>query len=375
MELCNMNTNAQKNYWHTLVIGGGQSGLATGYHLKKSNIDFLILDAEMQTGDSWRRRWDSLRLFTSAWNNAMPGYPFPGDQHSFPTKDQAADFLRDYKEKFDLPVLYDSRVLMVKKSKYGFQVLLKDRTLETHRLVIATGNYTVPKIPAFAKALKGSIRQLHSYDYKSPADLPEGNVLVAGAGTSGFQIAMDLLHEKRTVFVSGKPTPQIPDFVFKYFGKQFVWVNKHILNTNTPMGRKFQSVILQGRGAPLIRISPEAAQQAGVKILPRLKGVQDGWPVTENDEVIKVSAVIWCTGFHPDYSWLDLPDAIATNGYPETSRGISLKYDGLYFVGSSFQHSLTSTWMGGVGSDAAYVVKHLCENKMSHHIELQKSYA
>jgi putative flavoprotein involved in K+ transport len=357
------------------VIGGGQSGLATGYYLQKKNIDFLILDAEIQTGDSWRGRWNSLRLFTPAWNNAMPGYPFPGNQHSFPTKDQAADFLRDYKERFDLPVLYDARVLMVKKSKYGFQVFLKDRTLETQNLVIATGNYTIPKIPAFARALKSDIRQLHSSDYKSPADLPNGNVVVVGAGTSGFQIAMDLIDKKRTVFISGKPTPQIPNFVLKYFGKQFVWVNKHILNTNTPMGRKFQSVIMQGRGAPLIHISPETAKQAGVKILQRLKGVEDGWPVTENDEVIGASAIIWCTGFHPDYSWLDLPEAIAANGYPKISRGISLKYGGLYFVGSSFQHSLTSTWMGGVGRDAAYVVKHLCENKISHYIEPEKSYA
>jgi putative flavoprotein involved in K+ transport len=370
-----MNTNTQKNDWHTIVIGGGQSGLATGYHLKKKNIDFLILDAEMQTGDSWRGRWNSLRLFTPAWNNGLPGFSFPGNQHSFPSKDEAANFLQDYKEKIDLPVLYDARVLMVKKSKPGFQVLLKERTLETKNLVIATGNYAIPKIPAFAKKLKAGISQIHSSEYKSPADLPGADVLVVGAGTSGFQIAMDLLHDKRTVFISGKPTPQIPNFVLKYFGKQFVWVNKHILNTSTPMGRKFQETIMQGRGAPLINISPETAQLAGVKILPRLKGVEDGWPVTENGNIVKASAIVWCTGFHPDYSWLDLPGAIAANGYPQTFRGISRNYDGLYFVGSSFQYSLTSTWMGGVGRDAAYVVNRLCKNKISHYREPEKSFA
>jgi putative flavoprotein involved in K+ transport len=370
-----MNINTNKNYWHTIVIGGGQAGLATGYHLKKMNIDFVILDAESQTGDSWRKRWNSLKLFTPAWNNGMPGLPFPGDRNSFPDKNEAAHFLGEYKKKFDLPVLYNARVTMVKKSVHGFQIKLEDRMLETQNLVIATGNYTIPKIPLFAKDLDAGIQQLHSSEYKSPADLPEGNILVVGAGTSGFQIAMDLLHDKRTIFIAGKPTPQIPDFIFKYFGKQFVWVNKYILNTSTPMGRKFQAAIMQGKGAPLIHISPEGAQLAGVKILPRIKSAQDGWPVTEKDEKIKPAAIVWCTGFHPDYSWMDLQGAIAANGYPEAFRGISSKYPGLYFVGSSFQHSLTSTWMGGVGRDAAFIVNHIRSNRNLSELKLEKLFA
>ena len=370
-----MNTNMEKNYWHTIVIGGGQAGLATGYHLKKMNIDFLILDAEERTGDSWRRRWNSLRLFTPAWNNGLPGLPFPGNQNSFPTKDEAADFLLEYKEKFELPVLYRARVTSVKKNKNGFQVMMKDRILEAQNLVIATGNYSIPKIPAFAKELNGSIRQLCSSDYRSPDDLPEANILVVGAGTSGFQIALDLLSDKRTVYLAGKPTARIPDFIFKYFGKQFVWVNKYILNTRTPMGRKFQAAIMQGRGAPLIHISPEAVQQAGVKILQRLKGVEDGWPVTESGGKVEASAILWCTGFGTDYSWLDLPGAIKANGYPAANRGVSSKYPGLYFVGSQFQHSLTSTWLGGVGRDAGYIVNDIRVNRKSIYMNREKSLA
>jgi putative flavoprotein involved in K+ transport len=374
-ELCTMNTNTLKNYWHTLVIGGGQAGLATGYHLKKMNIDFLIVDAEARTGDAWRRRWNSLRLFTPAWNNGLPGHPFPGNQNSFPTKDEAADFLFEYKEKFELPVLYDSRVMMVKKLKNGFQIMLKDRMLETQNLVIATGSYAIPNIPAFAKELNGCIQQLHSSYYKSPNDLTEGNILVVGAGTSGFQIALDLLQEKRTVFIAGKPTAQIPDFVFRYFGKQFVWMNKHILNTSTPMGRKFQARIMQGKGAPLIHISPEAAKRAGVKIVERLKSVQDGWPITESGEKIQASAILWCTGFHSDYSWMDLPGAIAANGYPATARGVSSNHPGLYFVGSQFQYSLTSTWLGGVGRDAGYIANHIRVNRKSNYKSREKTLA
>jgi putative flavoprotein involved in K+ transport len=369
-----MNTEKQKNNWHTLVIGGGQAGLATGYHLKNLSIDFLILDAEARTGDSWRKRWDSLRLFTPAWNNGLPGQAFPGDQNAFPTKDEAGDFLEKYKDKFGLPVLYNARVTAVKKTNTGFQIRVGDRILVTENLVIATGNYAIPKIPSFASAFHTGILQLHAADYKSPDQLPDGKILVVGAGTSGFQIAMDLLQEKRTVYIAGKPTQQIPDFVFKYLGKQFVWVNKYILNTGTPMGRKFQATIRQGHGAPLIHISPEAAEKAGIKLLPRLKKVEHGLPVTESGEIVDPAAIIWCTGFHADYSWLNLPDAIGANGYPDADRGISLKYPGLYFVGAQFQYSLTSTWLGGVGRDAGYIAKHIRINRKSNSANFEKSF-
>ncbi len=165
------------------------------------------------------------------------------------------------------------------------------------------------------------------------------------------------MKENRQVFISGKPTARIPDFIFKYFGKQFVWMNKYVLNTGTPMGRKFQSVIFQGKGAPLIHISPEKVQQAsGAKSRRRLRssgGLACNRRWQQNSEV---SAIVWRAGFM-DYSlWLDLPGAIAENGYPSTHRGVSSEYPGLYFVGSQFQYSLTSTWLGGVGRDAKYIV-------------------
>jgi putative flavoprotein involved in K+ transport len=263
--------------------------------------------------------------------------------------------------------------MMVKKSNNGFQIMMKGRMLEAQNLVIATGNYSIPKIPAFAKELNGSIQQLHSSNYNSTEDIPEGTILVVGAGTSGFQIAMDLLNEKRNVYLAGKPTAKIPDFVFNYFGKQFVWLNKHILNTSTPMGRKMQAAIRQGRGAPLIGTSPEAAQQAGVKLVQRLKGVENGWPVTENGEKIETSVILWCTGFRPDYSWIDLPGAIAANGYPAASRGISSEHPGLFFVGSLFQYSLMSSTLGGVGGDAGYIANYIRVNRKSNYMSRAKS--
>ncbi len=351
-----MNTDTQKNNWETIVIGGGQAGLATGFYLKKMKSDFLILDQDNRTGDSWRKRWNSLRLFTPAWNNGLPGFPFPGNQNAFPTKDEVADYLEKYKEKFQLPVMHGVRVKVVKRTRNGFLIIFNDQIFETKNLVIATGNYAIPKIPDFANEIRKEVQQIASSSYASPHTLPKGDILVVGAGTSGFQIALDLMQEKRQVFISGKPTAQIPDFIFKYFGKQFVWMNKYVLNTGTPMGRKFQSVIFQGKGAPLIHISPEKVQQAGVKALTRIKEVKDGWPVTEDGKKIEVSAIVWCTGFRSDYSWMDLPNAIAENGYPSTHRGVSSEYPGLYFVGSQFQYSLTSTWLGGVGRDAKYIV-------------------
>jgi putative flavoprotein involved in K+ transport len=134
-------------------------------------------------------------------------------------------------------------------------------------------------------------------------------------------------------------------------------------------------VIMQGKGAPLIHISPEAAQQAGVKIIQRIKGVKNGWPVSESGEKIAPSAILWCTGFRPDYSWIDLPGAIAANGYPATTRGVSSAYPGLYFAGSQFQYSLTSTWMGGVGRDAAYIARQIPVNRKSNDMHHEKSFA
>ena len=353
--------------WGTIIIGGGQAGLAAGYYLKKMNEDFLILDSGARTGDSWRSRWSSLRLITPAWAAGLPGMKFPAPGKSFPTKNATADFMAAYKDAYDLPVVYHSEVIRVAELtnlrgavSNGYEVRTRSNIFLTNRVIIATGHYNAPRIPAFSSQLTGVSKQLHSSEYKSASALPCGDVLVIGAGLSGLQIALDLSREGRKVTLAGKPARHIPDTVFKYFGKQFVWFATHILNTGTPIGRKAQrSMKAKGAGGPLIGISIKDVKKAGVRHLPRITGPMSGWPISETGEVMLIPTVIWATGYQADYSWLRLAGAIGEDGYPVAERGISSTHRGLYFIGSMFQHGLTSTWVGGVGRDAEFICRNI----------------
>lgn len=346
--------------YNTIVIGGGQAGLAAGYYLSQQKKDFVILDSNERTGDTWRNRWDSLRLFTPAWMNGLPGMSFPGPEGAFPAKNEMASFLEKYKTELNLPVLYGSRVLSVTKVSFGYEVSTNDNKFFAINIVVATGSYTTANVPPISKLLNVGIHQLHSSAYKSPSALPPGNVLVVGAGTSGLQIALDLLLRGRKVFVAGKPPARIPDVIFKYFSKQFVWFAAHILNTSTPLGRKIGRAVRSRSGkAPLINISMEDIIKAGGIPVSRIAGAEKGWPVTACGERIPALNIIWATGFAPDYSWLGLPESLGDSGYPLANRGVSPIYPGLYFVGSLFQYGLTSSWVAGVGRDAEYVCNHI----------------
>ncbi len=348
----------KKTSWDTIVIGGGQAGLVTGYYLKKLKVDFVILDAHAITGDSWRRRWDSLRLFTPNWLNSLPGMPFPaGDE--FPSKDAVADYLISYKEAFDLPVQNGCHVIGLNKTTSGYQVTASDGIRFAASVVIATGNYTKPKIPAFAKTLDRSTKQVHSSNYLNSSQLPDGDILVVGAGTSGLQIALDLVQNKRKVYVAGKPPGHIPDLIFKYFAKQFVWFATNILNTSTPIGRKAGKAFKSGQAAPLINITLHDVIDAGATHLPRIVETNEGWPVSADGRQLKVANIIWATGFTPDYSWVKINGCFDDNGYPLTTRGISNNCEGMYFIGSAFQYGLTSAWLGGVARDADFICQDL----------------
>jgi putative flavoprotein involved in K+ transport len=363
-------------HWDTIVIGGGQAGLAAGYYLKKMKKKFIILDAGGQVGDAWRRRWDSLRLFTPARLNGLPGMPFPGKPGYFPTRDEVADYLWIYEKKFDLPVRCNCKVLYVIRGEGKFEVGTREGVLSADNIIVATGSYQQPKIPAIAQQIDPMVHQIHSLAYRCSEDLPAGDVLVIGAGTSGVQIALDVRgdrgdqrdvpgdRDQRQVYLAGEPTARIPDFVFRYFERPFVWIASHILTVNTRAGRKVRKAIKEeGKGAPLIGVSMEDVYAAGIRHVSRITGVRDGRPMTETGVSLPVSAIIWATGFLPDYSWIRIPGCIDGQGYPLTQRGVSPAIDGLYFVGSTFQFGLTSTWLAGVGRDARYVCGALAARK------------
>ena len=193
----------------TIVIGGGQAGLSVGYHLKRHGLPFMILDANPHVGDAWRNRWDSLRLFTPAWLDGLDGMPFPAPRHSFPTKDEMADYLERYATRFELPVVNGVRVGSLTRNGGRFRIDAGDRRFESDNVVVAMSSWQVPAIPEFAADLDPRITQLHSAAYRGPQQLRPGPVLVAGAGNSGAEIALELVGQHDTI-LAGPDTGHVP---------------------------------------------------------------------------------------------------------------------------------------------------------------------
>lgn len=349
-----------KVHFRTVIIGAGQAGLAAAYFLKKAQEDFIILEVEDQAGSSWRKRWDSLRLFTPAQHDSLPGFPFPAARGTLPTKNEMADYLTEYIGKYGLPVRFGTKVLELQKTKEAYLILTSEGYIHADNVIVATGTNPNAYIPAFASGLDKGIIQIHSSGYTNPQLFPAPDTLVVGAGTSGVEIALEL-SKSRPTMISGKGTPHIPDLVFRLFGTLYWWFIHYILTFSTPIGRKVGPKILNG-GSPLISVSMRDVEKAGIKQVPRLIGVQEGFPVLDNGQTLTVTSIVWATGYRPDFSWIKF-DVSGNNGWPNTKRGISEDFPGLYFVGMVFQYGLTSGLVGGVGRDAKFVVDHLHKTK------------
>ena len=338
-----------------VVIGSGQAGLSTGYYLARHGIEFVILEANERVGDSWRHRWDSLRLFTPARFDGIAGMPFPAPAHSFPTKDAMADYLEAYAARFRLPVRTGVRVDRVSRAGDRYVVRAGDRSFDAEHVVVAMATFQRPKIPTFAADLDPRIVQLHSAEYRNLAQLHRGGVLVVGAGNSGSEIALEAARGGHPAWLSGRDTGHVPFRIEKTLGRlllPFVFrvVFHRVLTVDTPVGRKARPKVVS-QGGPLIRVKPDDLASAGVQRVPRMAGVQAGKPVLEDGRVVDVANVVWCTGFHPGFSWIDLP-AIGPDGEPVHHRGIVPGEPGLYFVGLHFLYALSSTMIHGVERDA-----------------------
>jgi putative flavoprotein involved in K+ transport len=347
--------------FQTVIVGGGQAGLATGYHLAKRNAPFMILDAGERIGDSWRRRWDSLHLYSPARYDGLPGMPFPGRRAFFPTAHEMADYLESYAARFELPIRTSTAVDTLARNGEGYVVTAGAKTFEADSVVVATGVMQKPVVPTFAPDLDPRITQLHSSDYRNPSQLQEGRVLVVGASHSGADIAHETAAEHETI-LSGRDTGQMPSVETRRgrLGQRVLFfVGSHVLTADTPLGRKLRPKIRFG-GAPLLRYRKQELRAVGVeRVLARTVGVQDGLPVLDDGRVLDVQNVIWCTGFRPDYSWIKIPLEQDEDGYPAQYRGAVESAPGLYFVGMLFLHSFASMLITGAGRDAERVAEHL----------------
>jgi putative flavoprotein involved in K+ transport len=356
----------------TVIIGGGQAGLSMGYQLQRVGRRFVILDAGERIGDAWRQRWDSLRLFTPAHLDGLEGMSFPAKGDSFITKDQMADYLEAYAARFDLPVRTGIKVDGLSKRGDRFVITAGDRTFEARNVVVAMANSQVPHLPAFAKDLDPGIVQLHSKNYRNPSQLREGAVLVVGAGNSGADIGLEVAQSHET-WMAGEESGHIPFRIERFFARHVLvrlvrFVGHRVLTAGTPIGRKVRPTLLL-QAAPLVRVKPNDLIAAGIHRVTRIAAVQDGLPVTEDGQALDVANVVWCTGFRPGFSWIDLP-IIGEREEPEHQRGVVAKEPGLYFVGLHFLYAMTSETVNGISRDTAYIAKHIASNRPADRVAL-----
>jgi putative flavoprotein involved in K+ transport len=353
-------------YFETIVIGGGQAGLSVGYFLEEQDHHFVILDANNRIGDAWRNRWDSLRLFTPSHYDALPGMPFPSPARSLPTKDEMADYLEAYARRFHLPVRTGVKVDRVWKQNGRFMIAAGSQCFEAEQVVVAMSNLQKPRIPPYASQLNPSIVQLSAANYRNPSQLQPGAVLVVGAGNSGADIAMDVA-AGHTTWLSGRDTGTFPfavDGIAAYIVSILLYfAGDHILTVKTPLGRKVRAKFLP-KGKPVERVKPADLAAAGVVRVPRVEGVENGLPVLADQQVLDVANIIWCTGFHEGFEWIDIPSV----GMPEPvhEHGVAVNVPGLYFVGLEFLYSLTSSNIHGVGRDARYIARQIAIRSKVH---------
>ena len=350
----------------TVIIGGGQAGLSVGHQLKKEGRSFVILDAHERIGDQWRGRWDSLRLYSPAFRDGLPGMPFPAHKTAYPTKDEMGDYLEAYAARFQLPVRSGTAVDRLTHEGGRYVASAGGRLFEGDNVVVATGVFRKPYTPEFASELDPSIAQLHSNDYRNLSQLQEGPVLVVGASHSGSDIAWEAA-SRHEVVLSGSDTGQIPVPIESRRGRVFfrglLLVGSHVLTVDTPLGRKMRPHIRHG-GGPLLRYRRKDLVAAGVeRVLARTVGVEGGLPVLDDGRVLDVRNIVWCTGFRPDFSWIHVPFELGEDGYPVQYRGVAAGSPGLYFAGLPFLHSFASMLIAGSVRDAERIARHIVEER------------
>jgi putative flavoprotein involved in K+ transport len=344
----------------TVVVGGGQAGLAVGYSLARRGLPFVILDAHERIGDAWRNRWDSLRLFSAARYDGLPGMPFPGQADSFPTKDEMADYLEAYAARFELPVRTRVRVHRLQRLGDRFELSAGAMRFEADNVVVAMGSHQVPWVPPFAGGLDPGIVQLHAAAYRNTSQLRDGSVLVVGVGNSGGEIALEVAPGHPTT-MSGKEVGHVPFRIESAVARRVVlpllfrFIAHRVLTVDTPIGRMMRPKLLHGQ--PLVRVKPRDLAAAGVQRVSRVVDVGGGLPLLEDGRTLEVANVIWCTGYRPAFSWIDLPVFDEARNEPMHYRGIVSAVPGLYFVGLSFLYAMSSGFLPGVARDAEHVVE------------------
>jgi putative flavoprotein involved in K+ transport len=346
-------TAAAGERYDVIVVGGGQAGLALGHFLARGGRRFAILEAADAPAAAWRKRWDSLKLFTSARYDSLPGLAFPGDPDAYPGRDEVVDYLTSYAEHFDLPVELASEVLAVRPGDRGFLVEMRDRIYAADQVVVATGPWQSPRVPPFAERLDDAVVQVHSTAYRSPANLPEGVLLVVGGGNTGYQIAEELSVSREVhLSVGSRQTPLPQRLLGRDLFRYLEAVRFLRVNVESRLGQR-----LQHGGETLIGSSPRGARRHGIQLRSRAVDASGREVRFADGSTLSPAAVIWATGFVLDHSLVQAP-VFGAAGRVVHRRGVT-EVPGLYFLGLPWQYTRGSTLLGWVKDDAEYIASEI----------------
>ncbi|WP_260508253.1 NAD(P)/FAD-dependent oxidoreductase [Cytobacillus firmus] len=344
--------------YDVLVIGAGQAGLSAGYFLRKWNLSFLILDQVNEIGESWRNRYDSLKLFTPRFFSSLPGLSLSGDPNGYPTKDVISDYLLKYAKEFSLPVELRTEVAKLEKEGDCYVLSTSQGEYRSKQVVVATGPFQKPNIPEFSKSLSDEVLQLHSSEYESPDQLQSGTTVVVGGGNSGAQIAAELA-DHRDVYIS---VGHKPKFLPQDLGGKsiFWWFDKLGLlnaNVNSQVGQ-----MIRNKPDPIFGYDLKVKlKNGGIQQKPKAVSADNHNLIFEDQSTVKVRNLIWSTGFKSDFSWIKIPVIFNEKGMPIHKRGVA-DSQGLYFLGLPWQYRRGSALLQGVGVDAEYLVHEMVKN-------------
>ena len=333
-----------------VVIGGSQAGLAVGYHLTQRGMHYVILDAGSEIGHVWRSRWDSLTLFTPSQYSGLPGMAFPSPKDTCPSKDDVVTYLQSYISALDLPVRLNAKVTSLTQRDGAYVVATADAEFTASQVVVATGPFQVPFMPPIADGVDEAVFQIHSAEYRNPAQLPQGgHVLVVGGGNSGFQIAEELAATRKVDLAVGKRVPSLPQ---RLLGKDLFWwlcgIGFMKISTDSRLGRRL------AKRDVLIGSSPRKLRRSGVTLRKRLASAAGRRVHFDDGSEQDVDAIVWATGYRSDFSWIDVPGVKDESGGIIHRRGVA-DAPGLFFIGLTWQHTRGSALVGFVGDDAAFI--------------------
>lgn len=341
-----------------VIVGGAQAGLSMAYHLTKHKKDFLVVDGGAEIGASWLNRWDSLKLFTPAEYNNLPGLKFDAPNGYYPNKFDIANYFKEYVAHFNIPMQFNTLITSVKKCENGIFILTHENgVIETQNVIVATGPFHTPYTPPCHTNIAETTLQLHSNYYKSIRQLQHGDALAVGAGDSGYQILDEVSKDtSRKVYFSGET--RVKTIPQQFFGKTLWWWLSLIgflsFTKYSWIGRKISSIPQPVIGTDV----KEILSRENVIPVGRTKDAMGEDLIFEKEKISTIKNVIWATGYRPNFHWIEGLE-LDENNYPKNYRGVS-NIDGVYFIGLPWMYTRGSATLGGVSKDAAYLAKLLC---------------